>query len=241
MTNSVNPSAQQADAARARRLKEATHEMHERLDKSIMMHKPFESRTRYGLFVQVQHGFHREIDVLYASPVLDKLLPDLSGRRRFDLIERDLADLDIAAPSSDVLPVFASGTDADLPTALGWLYVAEGSNLGAAFLLKEAKKLGLSETFGARHLAAAPEGRGLHWKTFIEALDGVSLTVPEEERAITGARTAFTCVQDLVNEIFAVHAPSSERRASHSNVPRAAGAVTTAATDLLYGPGDAAA
>jgi heme oxygenase (biliverdin-IX-beta and delta-forming) len=205
VTNSLNLGARQADVGRAKRLREATREMHERLDKSIMMHKAFESRARYGLFVKVQHQFHREIDALYANQVLDKLLPDLWGRRRFDLIERDLVDLRVTAPSLDAPPAFASSTEADLPTALGWLYVAEGSNLGAAFLLNEARKLGLSETFGARHLAGAPEGRGLHWKTFTVALDGVSLTGPEEERVIAGARAAFACVQRLVNEVFSAH------------------------------------
>lgn len=190
-------------SGRAKRLKEATHQTHDRLDKSIMAHNPFQSRDRYGLFVKVQHQFHREIDALYSNPVLDKMLPDLAGRRRFGLIEQDLADLEMTAPSNDASPVFASNADADLPTALGWLYVAEGSNLGAAFLLKEAQKLGLSETFGARHLAAAPEGRGLHWKTFTAALDGVALTQPEEERVIEGAHAAFARVQKLVDEIFA--------------------------------------
>jgi len=205
VTNSLNLGARQADVGRAKRLREATREMHERLDKSIMMHKAFESLARYGLFVKVQHQFHREIDALYANQVLDKLLPDLWGRRRFDLIERDLVDLRVTVPSLDAPPAFASSTEADLPTALGWLYVAEGSNLGAAFLLNEARKLGLSETFGARHLAGAPEGRGLHWKTFTVALDGVSLTGPEEERVIAGARAAFACVQRLVNEVFSAH------------------------------------
>lgn len=208
MTKPLNAGALQGDAAegisgRAKRLKEATHGTHDRLDKSIMAHKPFESRARYGLFVKVQHEFHREIDALYANPVLDKLLPDLVGRRRFGLIGHDLADLGITAPSSDGAPVFAGNADVDLPTALGWLYVAEGSNLGAAFLLKAAERLGLSETFGARHLAAAPEGRGLHWKTFTAALDGVSLTGAEEERVIAGAQAAFARVQGLVNENFA--------------------------------------
>jgi heme oxygenase len=205
VTKPLNADSLQANASgdlsgRAKRLKEATHSTHDRLDKSIMMHKPFESRERYSLFVKVQHQFHREIDALYANPELDKLLPDLAGRRRFDLIEQDLADLGASASASSAPPVFESG--ADLPTALGWLYVAEGSNLGAAFLLKEAKKLGLSETFGARHLAASPEGRGLHWKTFTAALDGVRLTGPEEERVVAGARAAFTRVQELVDEIY---------------------------------------
>lgn len=208
MTKPLTGSELQANAdgpssGRAKRLKEATHATHDRLDKSIMAHKPFESRARYGLFVTVQHQFHREIDALYADPVLDKLLPDLAGRRRFDLIEQDLSDLHMTVPAAETSPVFAKNTDLDLPTALGWLYVAEGSNLGAAFLLKEAQKLGLTDTCGARHLAAAPEGRGLHWKTFTAALDGVKLTGPEEERVIAGAHAAFARVQGLVNEVFA--------------------------------------
>lgn len=189
-------------ASRAKRLKEATHATHDRLDKSIMTHNPFGSRENYARFLEVQHQFHREIDALYWNPVLDKLLPDLAGRRRFDLIEQDFADLGMAVPSSHASPVFVRTDDADLPTALGWLYVAEGSNMGAAFLLKAAQRLGLSETSGARHLAAAPEGRGLHWKTFTAALDGVSLTGVEEERVIAGAHRAFACVQGLVNRVF---------------------------------------
>ena len=99
---------------RAARLKETTHETHDRLDKSIMAHRPFESQARYGLFLKVQHQFHREIDELYSNPLLDKLLPDLAGRRRFGLIEQDLADLGIAAPSSETAPIF--------PTAPMWTF-----------------------------------------------------------------------------------------------------------------------
>lgn len=97
-------------------------------------------------------------------------------------------------------PALASGSD--LPTALGWLYVAEGSNLGAAFLLKEAAKLGLSEAFGARHLAAAPEGRGLQWRTFTAALDALELSDDEEGRVVAGAEAAFRRVRGLVKDAF---------------------------------------
>ncbi|MBR1123494.1 biliverdin-producing heme oxygenase [Bradyrhizobium lablabi] len=191
------------ESSRAKRLKDATHETHDRLDKSIMAQRPFESQARYGLFLKVQHEFHREIAGLYASPLLDRLLPDLAKRGRFGLIEQDLADLGIAAPSSKHTPTFANSAALDVPTAFGWLYVSEGSNLGAAFLLKAAQQLGLSEAFGARHLAAAPEGRGLHWKTFTAALDAVVLTGPEEERVTVGARTAFARVESLVSQFYA--------------------------------------
>lgn len=185
--------------SRARSLKIATHETHERLDMSIMAQKPFASRERYALFVTVQQRFHRDIDELYINPVLDCLLPNLTARRRLQLIEQDLCDLDIVSSVQHATPKYRGNEDVDVPTALGWLYVAEGSNLGAAFLLKEAAKLGLSETFGARHLAAAPEGRGLHWKTFTAALDAVKLTDVEEGRVVDGARAAFACARKSVD------------------------------------------
>ena len=188
---------------RSKRLKAATAETHERLDKSIMAGDPFASRELYVLFVQVQHAFHREIDALYDDADLDALLPDLQGRRRLGLIEQDLVDLGAQTLMFDAPPAFGAGASRDLPTALGWLYVAEGSNMGAAFLLKWAKeKLGLSEEFGARHLAAAPEGRGLHWKTFTAALDDAVLLPEEEERVIQGAETAFRRVHGLVKDVF---------------------------------------
>ncbi|GAA4115239.1 biliverdin-producing heme oxygenase [Aminobacter aganoensis] len=188
------------EASRAKRLKARTNTTHERLDASIMAGRPFEDRRRYGLFLTVQHSFHRDIDALYSSAVLEGLLPDLDGRRRLDLIGQDIVDLGIAVPDVAEAPVFDG--DADLPTALGWLYVAEGSNLGAAFLLKEAAKLGLSEAFGARHLAPAPEGRGLHWRTFTAALDALELSKEEEDRVVAGAEAAFRCVHGLVRETF---------------------------------------
>ncbi|MCX5520432.1 biliverdin-producing heme oxygenase [Kaistia defluvii] len=189
------------EVGRAKLLKAETTETHRRLDQSIMAGRPFESRDRYALFLQVQHQFHRDIDALYANPDLDRLLPDLAGRRRFGDVEQDLGDLEVATPAPATAPVFSG--EADIPTALGWLYVAEGSNLGAAFLIKEAAKLGLSEDFGARHLAGAPEGRGLHWKTFTAALDALELDEAEEARMIEGARAAFRRVHGLVTDVFA--------------------------------------
>lgn len=190
------------EASRAKRLKSETHEAHERLDTRIMAAAPFADRERYVRFVKVQHAFHRDLAALYGNASLAALIPDLAGRQRLSQIEDDLADLGVAVPRYDIAPHF--GGHVDVPTALGWLYVVEGSNLGAAFLLKEAGKLGLDETFGARHLAAAPEGRGAHWRGFTAALDAVTLSEEDEQRAIAGATAAFTRVAALVDEHLAV-------------------------------------
>ncbi|MCG6206729.1 biliverdin-producing heme oxygenase [Rhodopseudomonas sp. HC1] len=197
------------EASRARRLKMATHATHERLDTAIMARRPFANRERYALFLEVQHRFHRDVDPLYRSAALGALLPDLAQRRRLGLVEQDLCDLGIATDPSGATPTSTMDDQIDVPSALGWLYVAEGSNLGASFLLKQAAKLGLSETFGARHLAAAPDGRALHWRGFVAAFDAVPLSHLQEEGAIAGARAAFMRVQALVSELLALPAAAS--------------------------------
>lgn len=105
-------------------------------------------------------------------------------------------------PRSPKLPAFGA-EEVDVPTAFGWLYVAEGSNLGAAFLLKNAALIGLNEGFGARHLAGHPDGRGLHWCTFTAALDTLVLTPEEDVRASEGAVAAFRRVHRLVEKMYA--------------------------------------
>ncbi|MGU3575248.1 biliverdin-producing heme oxygenase [Brucellaceae bacterium C25G] len=190
------------DLPRSKRLKAVTTGTHDTLDKSIMTGEPFKNTERYAMFLQMQHLFHRDIDALYDNAELDALLPDLKGRRRFKLIGDDLADMNVVVAEQSAAPIFPSSDGVDLPTALGWLYVAEGSNMGAAFLLKAAEKIGLSEEFGARHLAGAPEGRGLHWRTFTKALDEIDLSEDEEGRVVAGAEAAFKRVHSLVKQIF---------------------------------------
>lgn len=177
------------------RLKNETHAIHDRLDRSIMEAASFSSLDGYRRFLRVQRAFHRDVDALYADPGLRASLPGLAERRRLPLIEADLADLGEGVAT----PTALSQEIPDTATALGWLYVAEGSNLGAALLRKEAARLGLSDTRGARHLAPAADGPAAHWRQFKVALDATLLTDAEVARAIAGANAAFARVQALVD------------------------------------------
>ncbi|RWX75105.1 biliverdin-producing heme oxygenase [Neorhizobium lilium] len=183
---------------RIQRLKASTDGTHRQLDQRIMGADPFASRERYGLFLRVQHQFHADVAPLYRSTDLNRMLPGLGERCRLEALRQDLAD--ITGNEADSLEGQADALD--LPKALGWVYVAEGSNLGAAFLLKEAEKLGLSEEFGARHLAGHPAGRGLHWRNFVASFNALPLSEAEETEAAEGARAAFRRVHGLVDDIF---------------------------------------
>lgn len=184
---------------RSRQLKALTHDTHEHVDNSIMSASSFADQQGYVRFVTVQYLFHRDIAPLYQLPALQTLLPDLASRQRLDLIAADLADLGSELPEAQPFPVL-TGDPADIATALGWLYVAEGSNLGAALLRKEAAKIGLSDSFGARHLAPPPAGPAAHWRDFTAALDAVVLDATDEPRVGAGANAAFSRVKALIDD-----------------------------------------
>ena len=194
-TASEHPADKQS---RAGRLKILTRETHDRLDKSVMSAGSFDSVEDYAHFVEVQYLFHRDIDALYRDAALQAVLPGLAERGRLALVEADLADLGRTLPPCGDLPAFRAGV-MDMPTALGWLYVAEGSTMGAALLRKEVAKFGLSDDHGGRQLAPAPEGPAAHWRAFTAALDAVELTAEEEDRTVAGANSAFARVQALVD------------------------------------------
>lgn len=183
----------------AKRLKDLTRATHERLDGSIMAAASFRDLTGYGRFVRVQYLFHRDIAALYGDAQLQALIPGLAGRQRGPLIAADLADLRLPLPDHHHPPAFVAGS-VDVPAALGWLYVAEGSNMGAALLRKEAARLGLSDEHGARHLAPAAEGPAAHWRVFTGALDTVELA---EAPVVAGAEAAFARVQHYVDRLLA--------------------------------------
>lgn len=190
------------ETSRAKRLKSASHGVHEGLDNAIMAANPFSSRETYAEFLRIQQMFHRDIAALYDTPELAALFSDLAERRRYEQVRADLADLGAEPADEGAAPRFVAGEPLDLPTALGWLYVAEGSNLGAAFLIKAAAALGLSAEFGARHLAASPEGRANQWRSFTAVLDAPEMTQAEEARVMDGASAAFTRVRGLVDTGF---------------------------------------
>lgn len=169
------------------RLKDATHTIHEDLDRGIMAQGLFSSADKYRNFVQLQYQFHRDINALYNHAQLVEIIPDLRARNRFAQVCQDMKDLGLPIPDGA-----SPADDKDASTAIGWLYVAEGSKLGANFLTKLAEKLGFTQTFGARHLAADPDGRGPSWNAFKSAIDHAGF---DPALAVVGARAGFLRVK----------------------------------------------
>lgn len=197
---SMTASSQLAHPLRSQRLNAITHEPHSRLDHLVKSHDPFASPERFSHFVAAQYLFQRDLQALYNDPELIKLLPDLPQRCRAQQAVLDLADLKRPLPEGDDS---VRSKPMALGEALAWLFVSEGSKLGAAFLLKRMPALGLSETFGARHLGEPEGGRAQGWKAFCAVLDDVVLDAEQERQAEAAAIAAFNRFTDHLERCFA--------------------------------------
>lgn len=195
------PAAEQP-ALRSARLRQASAVLHDQLEHAVGAHAPFESRESYGRFLQMQYLFQSELKGLYNDPELNQLFPDLASRCRADAALADLNDLGLAVPAAVPGALIAPNR----ATALTWIRVSEGSKLGAAILIKRAEAMGLSETFGARHLAEPEGGRMRGWKAFNAIFDALPFTPTEEADADQAAVDAFSRLQILLQHTYSAHA-----------------------------------
>ena len=188
----------QAPIRRSQRLNQITHVPHKQLDKAVKANAPFETLASYTRFLSAQYLFQQELKALYTDPQLIELIADLPERCRAEQAKADLNDLGMPIPG----PVAGSVNHPPLAEALGWLFVSEGSKLGAAFLIKRAVALNLSETFGARHLGEPAGGRADGWKRFIRLLDDLPFTEEQERQIDTGAVAAFERFNVLLEHAY---------------------------------------
>lgn len=183
----------------SQRLSQITHAPHDQLDKTIKAYAPFETLASYTRFVSAQYLFQAELQSLYKDPALKKLFADLPERCRAEQARADLVDLGVEPPRLET----GAQLTPSMAEALGWLFVSEGSKLGAAFLIKRAVGLGLSEQFGARHLGEPAGGRAAGWKRFISILDSLPLTNEQETQLNQGALAAFERFNVLLRQAYA--------------------------------------
>ncbi|MGZ9705049.1 biliverdin-producing heme oxygenase [Pseudomonas sp. GNP013] len=194
----ASPTAERP-SLRSQRLNQITHAPHTRLDALVKAHAPFDTRANFARFVVAQYLFQSELVALYNDAELIDIIPDLAERCRADAARLDLGDLDTEVPA----PVAGAVQNPSRAEALGWLFVSEGSKLGAAFLIKRAVGLGLSETFGARHLGEPAGGRAEGWKRFTRTLDALEFSAEEEAAVEKGAIDAFVRFTVLLEQAYA--------------------------------------
>lgn len=168
-------------------LRERTAEAHAAVDAAV---GGFHDLPSYGRYLRSIAAFRRPIEDRLSSVAWPEVLLDWRPARVGEAIAADLADLGITPDVSRLQPVRLDGD-----SLFGALYVLEGSALGARLLLKRAESIGLTEAFGARHLALL--GSNIDgWRGFLTRLEQVEpfdLEVALEASLATfhSARLAF--------------------------------------------------
>ena len=179
------------------RLKQETSSEHDRMEVLMQRAGVFASQDNYAQFTLSQYYFQKDVEHLYLDPKVQQLIPDLDVRGRSEAALKDLSDLGLSPQQQSIATEGVS-----YPESLGWIYVSEGSTLGAAFLFKEAQaKFGFSADFAARNLAAYPEGHAIVWKRFKQTLDEAGFSEQEQNQIVQGALQGFKHFGDLLEDL----------------------------------------
>ena len=187
--------------SRALQLKASTADVHDNIDKSIMDKDPFANTENYIQFLTLQYYFLNDVTALYEHSELNMVIENLAARRRLNMLEQDFQDLEYPVPASAFTSLISNETD--FATALGWLYVVEGSKVGAAMLGKQAQaRLLLTKKYGARYLSGPGAGRGSDWRHLVQLIDSIELNDTQERALINGARQAFTRFQLFQAQVY---------------------------------------
>ncbi len=148
-------------------------------------------------FLQAQHEFHETLRPIYLDDKINQRMNNIAELGRADRVLQDMKALNVEPAKIDVARQNPQGAK-----RFGWLYCAEGSNVGAAILYKHAGKIELTDEHGAVHLAAHPDGRMRHWRDFKGKLDNLNLTEEEKQEALEGADDAFAYFKTLIKATY---------------------------------------
>lgn len=142
------------------------------------------TRDDYARLTAGLAGFYRAIDpLLLSATARDASLPSYAPRSRFLVV--DAAALGATHMIADCRVTAPAGS----PEALGWLYVVEGSTLGATLMSARAEELAGAE--GASFWLWCRDNGPKRWKTLVGIMNAATLDADARERAASAADQLF--------------------------------------------------
>lgn len=153
----------------------------------------------YVAYLSLLYGFVKGFENI-VFPMLQHSITDIEERRKTHLIVSDLNSLGIDEAGIASIPdVFFSEVYYSNATALGGMYVLEGSNLGGVVIFKHLQTtLGIEALAGkASYFTAYGSKIGSFWKYFLQAFCLASSSM--EEEVIESASQTFSILQHWFN------------------------------------------
>ncbi len=176
------------------RLRDETRDLHERVEHRLPLLDADLTLERYRATLLALHALHAPLERrLAAVPGLDRGGLDLAGRRRAGRLAADLRTLGTPPSLLDAESPHVPDV-ADVPLALGALYVLEGSTLGGQLLARHVTRvLPVTPGDGCTFLASHGTPVGAAWRRFRRALRARADRSDRAfaDRIVDGARRTF--------------------------------------------------
>lgn len=173
-------------------LREGTRACHEGLEARLPFFSEGFDRAAYAHLLGAYHGFHAPLDILLAEY-------QGTERNKTPALSRDLGALAIdieALPLCHALPRID-----DEASALGVMYVLEGSTLGGQVLKRAmAERLGIDADNGGAFLDIYGAHTGARWRSFLDRLAGADPEPASQARTVKAAVETFTCFERWLEE-----------------------------------------
>lgn len=178
------------------RLRDATADIHDRLEKQLPVMDPSFSRDDYRRLLERMFGFYEPIEESMAEAIRrDAWELEFSARRKVNALKHDLLSLGHTRESLERIPRAAL-----LPKVLtreefiGVSYVLEGSTLGGNVIVRQLKRRWGAEWEASQFFGIY--GAGVHekWQEFCKWLNHSSTTVSEEQ-VIAAAYSTFEAME----------------------------------------------
>lgn len=164
MINSPNETVSQVSFLDKLRL--STSPLHKQLESvplSQVIVSPEITVQKYAEYLLVMEGIVKDVEEK-VYPVISNFISDIDERKKLSSIQDDLKVLGFSVLNETI----AFDADFEIPSALGIVYVMEGSTLGGRVILKNIEKqLGFNADNGAKYFSGYKENTGSLWKSFL--------------------------------------------------------------------------
>lgn len=176
------------------RLRAETRDLHERVEHRLPLLDARLTLAGYRATLQALHGLHAPLERrLAAVPGLERCGLDLARRWRAPRLAADLRALGAPPSALDAASPHVPHVG-DVASALGALYVLEGSTLGGRVVARHVTAaLPVTAADGCAFLASAGTHVGRSWRSFRHAVEAYAAARDDAvaQAIVDGARATF--------------------------------------------------
>lgn len=180
-------------------IKAATKEAHQKLEKTVVLRlKDIRSAADYAEVLKCFYVYFNAIELAIAPFITTSLLPDYPQRRNSSYIKHDIEEL---GESVNELPNPKVPSIYNEITALGALYVLEGSIMGGPYIVEMLKKYGMDKGFS--FFSGYGEDTGRMWGNFTAVMNQTVKSSEDEAAMISTADETFSLFGDVFQHHYA--------------------------------------